>query len=497
MQIPVPFRVIIAWRICLVRDYGMSNRDKWLHGSEGSYVRGKTRPWLIALAVITGAGTAAVAATAAIATTATPAATTAVTAVATIQPRVVAPAINGIPQVARPGGQSATAGAGTAGAATKMTPAASSPQDSFSDVSCLNPKDCIGVGGNAIGDSGFSSPLFGLWNGSAWKAGTPPLPHGALGGELFSVSCRPGGCVAIGYYWVGSKYTPLAELWNGARWSLLTQPALPAGASSGLLSVISCTTDTNCVSTGVYRLGTATGGLLETWAGSTWHIVHLSSPKTPASELASVSCATAAYCVAVGTYVGGTNNANSYTLADVLSGGTWHLVTPANPNTAAGYQDVLQSVSCAPGATAPPMCVAVGTVGKQSGKIFYATGFSEAWNGTAWSSQAVSWPSGSHSVLYGVSCPSTQECVAVGGTGVYATYNDGTKAAQVWNGTSWSLATLPAASGGVGSVLFGVQCLPATTPTCAAAGEVGPYTTPGHALTGFWNGTTWKLVTTA
>jgi hypothetical protein len=180
----------------------------------------------------------------------------------------------------------------------------------------------------------------------------------------------------------------------------------------------------------------------------------------------------------------------------VLSAGTWHLTTPANPNTAAGYQDVLQSVSCAL-STTNPVCMAVGTVGKQSGKVFYASGFGESFNGATWSPQTITWPSGSHSVLYSVSCPSATECVAVGGTGVYAAYNDGTKAAQVWNGASWSLATLPAASGGVGSVFYAVQCLPATTPSCVAAGEVGPYTTPGHALSGFWSGTTWKLVTTA
>jgi len=449
-----------------------------------------TRTGLIAAAVFASVCTAA-AATAAVTTAGTSATRTAVTSVLAGQPRTVDPAVSGIPQPARPGAPAARAGRG-------MTSAATSPQDSFSDVSCLNARDCLGVGGNNTGNSSFGAPLFGLWNGTTWKTGTPPLPSGALGGELYSIACSPGGCVAVGYYWVNSThYHPLAELWNGARWSLLAQPALPTGAVSGLLSVISCTTDKNCVPVGYYQTTNATGGLLETWNGSTWHVVHLPSPKTPASQLSSVSCATAAYCVAVGTYIGGTNNQNSYTLADVLSGGTWHLSTAASPNTAAGFQDVLQGVSCAPGATAPPMCVAVGTVGKQSGKLFPATGFSEAWNGTAWSLQTVTWPSGSHSVLYGVSCPTTQECVAVGGTGVYATYNDGTKAAQVWNGTSWSLATLPTASGGIGSVLFGVQCLPTTTPSCAVGGEVGPYTTPGHALTGFWNGTSWKLVTTA
>jgi hypothetical protein len=168
-----------------------------------------------------------------------------------------------------------------------------------------------------------------------------------------------------------------------------------------------------------------------------------------------------------------------------------------NPNTTMGFQDVLQGVSCAPGATAPPMCVAVGAVGKLSGSTVLTTGFSESWNGATWASQAVTWPAGQHSTLYSVACPTSTSCFAVGGIGAYATYNDGHAAAQSWNGAAWTFATLPTAAGGVGSVLFGVQCLPTTLPTCAAAGEVGPYTTPGHALTGFWSGTAWKLVTTA
>jgi hypothetical protein len=284
-------------------------------------------------------------------------------------------------------------------------------------------------------------------------------------------------------------------LWNGVRWSLLRQPVVVPGAANSLLSVISCTTPKNCDATGVYQVGTATAALLETWNGTGWATAHLASPgKASYSALSSVSCATAAYCVAVGTYVTGTN---ANTLAEVLSGGAWRVAKTVNPGTAAGDQDVLQSVSCAPGATAPPTCVAVGALGVPSGKNIFTTGFSEAWNGTTWSPQTVTWPAGQHSILYSVACPTSTDCVAVGGTGAYATYNDGHAAAQAWNGATWSLATLPPAVGGIGSVLFGVQCLPTATPTCAAAGEVGPYTTPGHALTGFWSGTAWKLVTTA
>jgi hypothetical protein len=142
----------------------------------------------------------------------------------------------------------------------------------------------------------------------------------------------------------------------------------------------------------------------------------------------------------------------------------------------------------------PSRCVAVGDYGKASGNTFLMTSFTESWNGMTWSAQAAA-SAGGHSALYAVSCPSLTSCVAAGGTGAYTTYNDGHAMAQSWNGGGWSLATLPTASGGVGSVLFGATCV--SPAYCVAVGEVGPVKNAGHALSAVWNGATWRLVTTA
>lgn len=374
-----------------------------------------------------------------------------------------------------------------------MTPAVTAAQDFLSDVSCIHPGDCIAAGGNNAGDSGYGSPLGALWN-TSWHVAVPPLPHGALGGELNGVSCKTGGCVAVGYYYANAtSYHALADFWNGTHWVLLPQPAVPLNSSNFILGIVSCTSSTSCTAVGYYTVGSNTFGLIETLQGGAWHAARAPSPSASYTALGSVSCPAAGTCVAVGTYE---SHVNGFTLVDVLSGGHWAQAKTPTPQTASGYQDALQGVSC-PTATS---CVAVGDYGKASGNTFLATSFSETWNGSAWTVQPIA-STGGHNVLDAVSCPSATYCVAAGGAGAYTTYNDGHVMAQVWNGTSWSPTTLASDPAGAGSVLFGVACVSAQTATtsasCIAVGDIGPLKTAGHGLSAFWNGTSWKRLQVA
>ena len=80
-------------------------------------------------------------------------------------------------------------------------------------------------------------------------------------------------------------------------------------------------------------------------------------------------------------------------------------------------------------------------------------------------------------VLFGVSCPAARACRAAGGT-----QNDlsGARLAKAWNGTSWSVQTVPG-----DGFLLGVSCTSARA--CTAVGE----TSLGKPLTDRWNGTAW------
>jgi hypothetical protein len=393
------------------------------------------------------------------------------------------PMPGGIPQPARPGIRQR----GTA------APAATTAQNFLDDVSCIHAGDCIAIGGNNSGDGGNGSPVSELWNGSSWRTASTPLPKGAAGGELYGVTCVSGGCVAVGYYYPSGSGNPaaLVETWTGDKWTLPSQPPRPGGASTSLLAVVSCQTASDCIGVGYFTDGADTVGLIESWVKGAWHDARAPAPATGYAALGSISCPTASSCVAVGTYAA---HANDYSLVDQLSGGQWRDVVVPSATVAKGDQDVLQSVSCA----SATRCEAVGTAGAPSGKNIYTTGYAEGWNGSAWSVQKTSWPAGSHSGLFSVACPTTAYCLAVGGIGSYATYNDGHIAANVWTSSAgWTGVKMPTASGGTGSVFYGDSCVAGSTVNCVAAGEVGPAKSAGHGLSGFWNGASWKLITTA
>jgi hypothetical protein len=103
-----------------------------------------------------------------------------------------------------------------------------------------------------------------------------------------------------------------------------------------------------------------------------------------------------------------------------------------------------------------------------------------AWNGTSWTESGTT----AQGRLTHISCSSTSNCVAVGqelGTGgAYA---------EVWNGSSWSMTTMPS-SVAFEAELTGIQCNSATN--CEA---VGWYEAGSKVLAMQWNGSAWTLQT--
>jgi hypothetical protein len=85
----------------------------------------------------------------------------------------------------------------------------------------------------------------------------------------------------------------------------------------------------------------------------------------------------------------------------------------------------------------------------------------EQWNGTSWTVQSVPSPSGG-GTLSSLACPAANTCLAAGGTGTQATLAEG------WNGTSWTIQTTPDPTGAAASIFGGISC--AATTTCVAVG---------------------------
>jgi hypothetical protein len=395
------------------------------------------------------------------------------------------------------------------------------------DVSCSGPSDCFAVGSTG---SPTRTPLMERWNGTAWSIVTAPVPAGASDAWLTGVSCVSATfCLVTGDSAAGSaEPSPYGARWNGSTWTLVAVPS-PANPVDVKVDAVSCVTTTACFAVGHKETSATTGRtLVERWNGTAWSIVSSPTPEGPDQiDVSDVSCTAATSCFAVGTYPLANGRSHPFSLR--LNGTTWSVVAFPAPAGASGHvRDVscVDSTNCFaagteddyiaagrtwiqrwngtkwstaahpdPGdessfdditCTSSAACMTVGVYEPTwSSQLLSLT---ERWNGTAW---AVSPPpaGGSQSQLGDVSCPTTTFCVAIGA----ATNTSVLPFSKRWDGTNWTIVTMPTPSGASYPGLGGVSCTSSTH--CFA---VGSYFAAGgitKMLIERWDGTAWSIVT--
>lgn len=295
------------------------------------------------------------------------------------------------------------------------------------------------------------------------------------------VSCATGSsCTAVG---TAVANTTLAESWAGTKWTIEPTPAPDESTSSNLASV-SCTAATACLAVGSYysSLGSGWLPLAELWNGSSWTIRPPPTPSEGSNDVLSyVQCATAKACMAVGSYY---SSATSQTvpLVEFWDGSAWTIQTVSLPSGASGGQ--LFGVSC-PSMTA---CTAVGIYYTALGGPSEELALAESWNGTNWSLQPTPNPISNASYsLNAVWCLSAKSCNAVGR--IFTGSNEETLA-ESWDGTTWSIRPTPNPSASTYSYLANLSCDPSGVP-CKAVGTSG-----NETLVESWDGTTWSTQTT-
>ena len=296
-------------------------------------------------------------------------------------------------------------------------------------VSCVSSTNCAAVGSHFSDDAHPSQTLIESWGGSNWTV--VPSPNPGTASLLYGVSCTSTtNCVAVGSY--GNAWPPdrtLVESWNGSSWTVVPSPN-PAG-SSAVLEGVSCTSTTNCVAVGGYRIanGLTDRTLIESWNGITWSTASSLSPGSTYNALQSVSCTSATDCTAVGGYRSG-DSLPDQTLVESWNGSTWKVVPSPNPLPSGGGE--FTGVSC----TSSTNCVAVG--GGSDG-TYRSTTVTEMWDGASWRIVPSASP-GVFSILYGVSCANATSCVAVG------RYFDGfllNTLVETWDGMAWGVTPVP------------------------------------------------------
>jgi hypothetical protein len=204
---------------------------------------------------------------------------------------------------------------------------------------------------------------------------------------------------------------------------------------------------------------------------------HVVPAAAPAGQLSGVACASTSACVAVGGR-SSTSAGPGGTLAEKWNGTKWSVVTSPNPTGSDGAQ--FYGAAC----TSSKSCLAVGDYFTTSHETLP---MAEKWNGTKWSLVSVPTPSGAtDAYLEAIACTNANNCWATGGS------SDNTLA-EKWNGSKWSIVSTADPDPTKPEILSGVACASATE--CWAVGYDFPGTDSG-SLTEKWNGSKWAVVST-
>jgi hypothetical protein len=346
------------------------------------------------------------------------------------------------------------------------------------------------VASNAMGTT--PGPPQTFTTPSLWTTIPSPNPEGSSANRLESVSCEPSStnmCMSVGKSTVAGTEKVLAERWNGSSWAL-SAPLVPSGATASSLNGVACPTTTSCRAVGTYKTSAGTFSLAEHWNGTAWTIVPTENGAGASSTvLTELSCTSANVCTAVGYAITG---GVATPVAESWNGTSWSMQTVPLPPNSTG--SVLESVSC----QGTGFCMAVGRYTETGGQ--QVRPFSVAWNGSNWSMKTVPDPEASwKDELLDVDCTSTALCTAAGVSIVSGAGGGWLTLLVRWNGTAWVTQTSPnpPSSG----VFWGVDCVNASSNPCNAVGwwTIGtptPAGTTGFTLASRWNGTAWALEST-
>jgi hypothetical protein len=192
-------------------------------------------------------------------------------------------------------------------------------------------------------------------------------------------------------------------------------------------------------------------------SAGTWRVQAV--PEPASAELVGVSCPARLDCTAVA----------ASGQAEQWNGSSWSVqALPDGARTA---------VSCA----APDSCIAVGDVA------------TDHWDGASWTSQPVPLPPGAKSFeLDAVSCAAPASCIA---TGFWAVDTSGLvrPLAEQWDGTSWTVLTVPMQPGAASEDLGGGLSCPVANHCLAVGDFLLPGQSSSHPLAARWNGTRWTI----
>jgi hypothetical protein len=351
----------------------------------------------------------------------------------------------------------------SAGASWTVAPGTVLPNPGLtSGVSCPTASACM-VTGQQSGTT--STTLAAGWDGTSFT-------------QLFNVSTVATPlrtscptipfCMTVGFDDSGATAVPWAERWDDTVGRFFTTSmAVPSGSLYAQTLGVSCTSSSDCWAVGWFQNTTNNKPFIEHWNGSSWSTSSFTLPtSTNDAKLIGVSCTSSTACTAVGFYEATGQQRRALALS--YNGTSWTPQTPALPAPSFGSSD-FENVSC----DSASRCMAVGDWVDDTVTPNVQHALAEAWNGTAWSVRTVPDPSGqTDPVLEGVSCVTSPAyaCEAVG----YATPSALHLAplAAGFSGSTWTLQPVAVPSGTTDNALYDVSC-----PTTCLADGLSVYST--------------------
>ncbi|MCL6105731.1 MAG: fibronectin type III domain-containing protein, partial [Actinobacteria bacterium] len=254
-----------------------------------------------------------------------------------------------------------------------------------------------------------------------------------------------------------------------------------------------CDTETNCIVVGGSSIGPLGGSsaqfapiiLQTTDSGATWSNSSFTMPPgISAGFLFSVACPTSSVCIAVGTGYSSSNQLSPLMLESTDQGTTWQYVALSSFSI-----DNLYGISC----MSATNCIAVGVSSTAGAPEIIRT----VDGGVSWQTVSVpTSPSFTNYTLFQVTCPNGLSCVGVGIEGGPAG-SAGMAVVTADGGSTWSLDQVTPVVANVATLLDGVGCTSATN--CIAGGVAttspsssSPQTVSAVTYTTTDGGVTWQ-----
>lgn len=317
----------------------------------------------------------------------------------------------------------------------------------ITSISCGSVTDCVAIG--AVGLAQTPVLAYSTDEGGSWTVAN--VPTGLT--EFGDVSCTSAAdCMATTTN-DQSLGLIVATTDGGATWSLTPESSPQWGP------YLSCTSASNCVAAEPAPTG-STVVMEETTDGwAQWSSTTLPSTIVAISGL---SCGSATDCTAIAT---SSTSGSQVFLSTTDGGSTW--TQQSASGAAPGLNLDVAGISCVSGS-----CVAVGSPpGVLPLDVVSRSTPESSWNLSAQ-------PAGFSDGLQGVACPTTTNCIAVGGSLIATSETDG---------ATWTYQSTPDNQSGLQAVACG------SASTCVAVGgTTGSYAPNPLALAYFTtNGATW------